>query len=569
MVLIGVDFGTTYCCMAYHNNGVTEVIADHAGNKLIPTCISFAGGNVSFGKYALYYMEYSSFNTITNIKRLIARNSTNIDLTYPTQLDKNGQLNILIKENIDDKNEDARVYKPVTIVSMILKYLKEVAENYLSLSVTGIVLTAPAYFDELQKRQLRDAGVLAGIDVREIISEPTAAALCYKTEDKKNVLVYDIGGGTSDITILVCQGVNYSPISKIGDPELGGVNFTSILRDFLVREFISKNNKYSDLRDNPIKMSKLWVQAEEIKMQLSEKTALNITINNVYKKKSLEIKNFSRVKYEALCKPLFEKCDICLTKVLQSITPQTIIDDVIFIGGSSRMPRIRENAINIISARQNGVMPTIHNNINPDEAVAIGASKQAYALSNPLDLNKINLNEITSENIGIQVGSDSMDVIFEKNTKIPCSKTVKYGTYYDGQVKIRIKMYQGDDPKIKFNKLIGILEIPNLPPRPKGEVKVLLTVQLLNNGLMKLNAYEENANSKHHEIELNNLLEAKQEIKSTHSNFELLKKIKRLIINKNVTDHKYIEFVSEMDKSDITVVESSRFNDILAELLSL
>jgi len=581
MVLIGVDFGTTYSCIAYCNNGKIEVISDHAGNKLIPTCISFAGGSVSYGKFALYNMEYFPQSTVTNIKRLIARNTTNIETSYKTRLNKDGQLVILIKDNINDSDDDARQYTPVTIVSMILRYLKEVAENYLSLCVTGIVLTAPAYFDELQKRTLRDAGVLAGIDVREIISEPTAAALCYKTEDKRNVLVYDIGGGTLDITLLVCHGFNYSPITKIGDPELGGVNFTDAIYEHLLSEFIAKNpNLKASLLTNAPKLSKLRMYAEEIKMQLSEKTTLEYKIEAFYKKKPLEI-NMSRMKFEALCRPLFEKCDNCLLKLLGSITPQGVIHDIIFIGGSSRIPKIRDRVVEFVTTRQPRfalpgsnikdqlIVPTIHNNINPDEAVAIGASRQAYALSNPLDINNVNLNEITSENIGIQVGSDAMDVIFEKNTKIPCSKTVKYGTFYDSQIKMRLKMYQGDDPKIKFNKLIGILEIPGLPPRPKGEVKVLLTVQLLKNGLMKLNAYEEGATGKHHEVTLNNLLEAKPEIKSTHSNVELLKKIKRIVINNNITDHKYIEFIAEMDKTDISVIESARFNSILTELLGL
>ena len=608
MVLIGIDFGTTYCCMAYHNKGRTEIISDNTGNKLIPTCISFMRGIPTYGKFALGNMENSPTTTITNIKRLISRNTTNIQMSYETILHTNNQLYIVIKDDPDkefiykredninkkkdnpDKNDDPNVdndpnvklYTPVTIVSMILKYLKDIAENYLSLSVTGVVLTAPAYFDELQKRALKEAGELANIDIREIISEPTAAALCYKTEDKRNVLVYDIGGGTLDITLLVCHGFNYSPITKIGNPELGGVNFTETIYNYLIDNFESKNpNLNPPVSQKPNKLSKLKMYAEDIKVQLSENSVVDYQIEKFYKKKPLEI-NLSRMKFEALCKPLFEKCDNCLLKLLASIIPQAVIHDIIFIGGSSRIPKIKERVVELVTLRQprfslpgsnvkdQYIEPKIHNNINPDEAVAIGASIQAYALSNPSDINNVNLNEITSENIGIQVGSDSMDVIIEKNTKIPCSKTVKYGTFYDNQIKMRLKMYQGDDPKIKFNKLIGVLEIPNLPPRPKGEVKILLTIQLLKNGLMKLNAYEESgANGKHHETVINNLLEAKHEIKSSHSNVELLKKIKRIIINNNITDQKYLEFVSEMDKSDITVMDSIRFNNILNELLGL
>lgn len=564
MVLIGVDFGTTYCCMAYYNNGKYEVITDNTGNKLIPTCISFVNNNITFGKFALYNQEYFPKQTITNIKRFIARNDTNVNLPYQTELDEKNKVRIVIKTKNDE--DSSQKYYPVEIVSMMLKYLKEIAESYLSLSVTGIVLTAPAYFDDLQKRTLYEAGNLANIEIKQIISEPTAAALCYQTDAQRNVLVYDIGGGTADITMLTCKGLNYSPITKTGDSELGGINFTAIIQEFLINEFLSKNPNMDDIKSNFKKMAKLRMHAEAIKMQLSSSDVVNVILENFYKKKNLEI-NISRLKFESLCKPLFDKCDILLIKLLKSITPQTIIHDLIFIGGSSRIPRIRENVHMLVMKRQN-VEPVIHNDINPDEAVAIGASKQAYALSNPSDLNKIDLNEIVPENIGIQVGSDSMDVIFEKNTKIPCAKSVEYGTYYNNQTKIMLKMYQGDDPKIKFNKLIGILEINNLQPRPKGEIRVMLSVQLLKNGMLKLNAFEKESN-KTHEAMLNNLLEVKQENKIVNSNFELFKKIKRLIINKNIDDPKYLEFVNDMDKKDISTLGSNIFNDILNELLAL
>lgn len=566
MVLIGVDFGTTFCCMAYYNNDKYEVITDNAGNKLIPTCISFVGLTPAFGRFALYNQEYFPKHTITNIKRLIARNDINIDVPYDRELDEKNRVMVVIRSKPEGESKDDKKYYPVEIVSMILKYLKEVAENYLALSVTGIVLTAPAYFDDLQKRTLYEAGNMANIEIKQIISEPTAAALCYRTEDQRNVLVYDIGGGTLDITLLTCKGMNYMPITKVGDSELGGINFTAVLQEFLINEFLSKNPTMIELKSNLKKIAKLRNHAEEIKMQLSTLESVNITLEGFYKKKRLEV-NLTRFKFESLCKALFEKCDLVLVKLLKSITPQTIIHDLIFIGGTSRMPRIRENVISLIMRRQN-IEPAIHNNINPDEAVAIGASKQAYALSNPADLNTVNLNEIVPENIGIQVGSDSMDVIFEKNTKIPCVKTVEYGTFYNNQTKIMLKMYQGDDPKIKFNKLIGILEINNLQPRPKGEIRVILKVQLLKNGMLKLNAYEKESN-RTHEAVLNNLLEVKQEVKSVNSNIEIFKKIKRLIINKNITADKYLEFVNEMDKKDITVIGSNIFNDILNELLAL
>jgi molecular chaperone DnaK (HSP70) len=572
MVLIGVDFGTTYCCMAYCNNGNIEVITDNEGNKLIPTCISFIGNNILYGKFALYNREYYPKSTITNIKRFIARNDINVDMPYGIEYDNKNRLMIVInqvkpnEEYDEEKKVMEKKFYPSEIVSKILSYLKTVAESYLSLSVTGIVLTAPAYFDDLQKRILYEAGKEAGIDIRQIISEPTAAALCYKTDNQSNVLVYDIGGGTLDITLLTCQGNNYVPITKRGDSKLGGINFTAIIEEFLINEFLSKNPSLKGILSDARKLAKIRTHAEAIKIQLSNLDSLNIVMDSFYKKQKLEI-NLSRLKFESLCKLLFDKCDETLDSLLRSITPQTIVNDLIFIGGSSRIPKIRENTINLIMKRQN-IKPNIHNNINPDEAVAIGACKQAYSLSNPIDLNSINLSEIVPENIGIQVGSDVMDVIFEKNTKIPCSKNVEYGTYYNNQTKMKLKMYQGDDPKVKFNKLIGLLEINNLQPRPKGEIRVILSIQLLKNGMLKLNAFEKESN-KTHETMINNLLEVEHSSKIISSNIEIFKKIKRIIINKNVTDHKYLEFVNEMDKKDITVLGANLFNDILNELNNL
>lgn len=564
MVLIGIDFGTTYSCVCYYNNGVPEIIIDTMGNKLIPTCVNFSENSTCFGKLALCELTTKPWNTITNIKRLVARNNTNINLQYATELDENGKVKILIKNDMN--NAVYKEYYPEQIIGMMLSYLKDMAENYLSLSVTGIVLTAPAYFDHLQKETLFRAARLYNIEIKDIISEPTAAALCYKTDNKSIVLVYDIGGGTLDVTLLECQGSTYTAITKIGDSELGGINFTEVIETFLINEFLSKHPEHADIYKNLVSLSNIRIHADNIKIQLSEKTEINIEIKNFYKKKKLKT-TLSRLKFESLAKVLFDKCELCLSNLLKSIGPNLVITDVIFIGGSSRIPNIKNGVTRLINKRQS-VEFRVHNNINPDEAVAIGAAKHAFSLSNPLDVNALKLTEILSQNIGIQVGSDYMDVIIEKNTKLPCTKDAIYCTFYNNQVKMRIRLYQGDDPNVKFNKLIGIMEIDKIKPRPKGEVKIKLLISVSKNGMLVVNALEQDSNQEK-VLVINDLMNIKSDPCFNCINKEIFKKIKRLIINKNVKIPKYIEFVNSKKDKDIDAENGKELNEILNELLAL
>lgn len=565
MVYIGVDFGTTYCCMYYYNGETMEGILDSMGNRLIPTCVYFSEAATLFGRVAMTELSYRPWNTITNIKRLIARQNTNINLPYETCIDKNtNQLMIVVKSDEDNKRE-LKKYSVEEIVSMILDHLRIVAEEYLSLCVTGIVLTAPAYFDQLQKETLIRAAKAINLPIVDIISEPTAAALCYKTDIKSLVLVYDIGGGTLDVTLLECQDNKYTAITKIGDPELGGVNFTEIIESFLLKEFLSKYPGNDDIYTNKTTLSKVRIEAENIKIRLSEVIATNIIIDNFYKKKSLET-TLSRLNFETLSKLLFDKCDLCLGRLLKSINPNLVITDIIFIGGTSRMPNIRNRVLTMISERQS-VRPATHNNINPDEAVAIGAAKHAFSLSNPNSVASVKLTEVLSRNIGIQVGANKMDVIVEKNTRLPCVKTVTYATFYNNQVKMRVRLFQGDDPNVKYNKLIGILEM-NIRPRPKGEIKVILSISVMSDGMLTVSALEQDSNSEK-KLVINNLTNVNTKPELVNSNIEAFKKIKRLIVNKDIKDPKYLDFVTSKEKVNIEAESIKEFNDILTELLAL
>jgi len=551
--------------MYYYNGETLEGIVDSMGNRLIPTCVYCSESATLFGKLAISELPYRPWNTITNIKRLIARQDTNISLPYETVIDKDtNQLMIVLKSD-DDPKKTVGTRSVEEIISMMLDYLRNVAEDYLSLCVTGIVLTAPAYFDQLQKEALQRAAKTINLPIIDIISEPTAAALCYKTDIKSIVLVYDIGGGTLDVTLLECQENRYTAITKIGDPELGGVNFTEIIEDFLIKEFLSKNPSLADITSSKTTMSKIKVEAENIKIKLSEVSNVNISIDNFYKKKSLDT-SLSRLKFETLAKLLFDKCDLCLDKLLKSIHPNLVITDVIFIGGSSRMPNIRNRVLTMITSRQS-TRPATHNNINPDEAVSIGAAKHAFSLSNPNNVASVKLTEVLSRNIGIQVGANKMDVIVEKNTRLPCVKTVTYATFHNSQVKMRVRLFQGDDPNVKYNKLIGILEM-DIKPRPKGEIKVILSISVMSDGMLTVSALERDSNSEK-KLVINNLTNINTKPELVNSNIEVFKKIKRLIVNKDIKDQKYLDFIASKEKVNIEAESSKEFNDILTELLAL
>lgn len=582
MAHIGIDFGTTYSCIAYYNDGNIEIIPDEFGKNLIPTCVHINEyNNIFIGNLAIDELKHKPSNTITNIKKLLIKNSVNHDLNYVTKLDKNNKVYveipvhriITIKEYNKDIDKEVQTdkdiivnieYYPEDIISYIFEYLKKTAEIYLNKVVIGAVITAPAYFNDNQKKVLYDAASRIGLNIKQIISEPTAAALCYISDDGiKYIIVYDIGGGTLDISVVEVNNKKYTVLLKVGDSELGGTNFDLVLEKYLIGEFIKQNPGELGIYDDIKATTKLRYNAENIKKKLSVLDSVTMEISNVYKGKNVKV-NITVQQFISLSANLLNRCNACLASLLKQFGKNTVIDDLIFIGGTSRIPIIRENAINMIQARQSKEI-NIHTKINPDEAVARGAAIQSNSIEQTT-INSCQLIEIVPQNIGIQVASDTMSILIEKNTKIPCSKKSVVETYFNNQTRVVIKIYQGDNPSIKYNTLIGKFDIDNLPPKPKGEIKISLELVINKNNLLVVKIYEPNTNTnKTYNIADFTKIQAKEEI--LYNNRMLYKEIIRL--NYRLKDAETDTFIKSKLGKNIDFEDSKEYLDILEKLKSL
>ena len=479
--IIGIDLGTTNSCVSVMEGGEPVVIANDEGRRTTPSVVAFLkNGERKVGDPAKRQAITNPENTISSVKRFMGRRFNEI-----AEEKSHWSYKIVQGENDTVRVDiDGRMYTPQEISAMVLQKMKKTAEDYLGTEVTDAVITVPAYFNDAQRQATKEAGEIAGLNVRRIVNEPTAAALAYGL-DKKNIeqkiAVFDLGGGTFDISVLDLGDGVFEVKSTNGDTHLGGDDFDKVIMDFLADEF--KKQEAIDLRKDPMALQRLKEAAEKAKVELSSssETEINLpyitAVDGVPKHLVLKL---TRAKFESLADNLFARClkpcEIALKDAGYSVSQ---IDEVILVGGSSRIPKIQEIVEKFFGKKPN-------RSVNPDEVVAIGAGIQGAVLTG--DVKDVLLLDVTPLNLGIETLGGVMTTMISSNTTIPTKKTEVYSTASDNQPGVQIHVLQGERPMAPQNKSLGMFNLDGIPPAPRGVPQIEVTFDIDANGILNVSA---------------------------------------------------------------------------------
>jgi len=479
--IIGIDLGTTNSCVSVMEGGEPVVIANDEGRRTTPSVVAFLkNGERKVGDPAKRQAITNPENTISSVKRFMGRrfNEISEEKSHWSYKIVQGE-NDTVRVSIDD-----RMYTPQEISAMVLQKMKKTAEDYLGTEVTDAVITVPAYFNDAQRQATKEAGEIAGLNVRRIVNEPTAAALAYGL-DKKNIeqkiAVFDLGGGTFDISILDLGDGVFEVKSTNGDTHLGGDDFDKVIMDFLADEF--KKQESIDLRKDPMALQRLKEAAEKAKVELSSssETEINLpyitAVDGVPKHLVLKL---SRAKFESLADNLFARClKPCEAALKDAGYSTSQIDEVILVGGSSRIPKVQELVEKFFGKKPN-------RSVNPDEVVAIGAGIQGGVLTG--DVKDVLLLDVTPLNLGIETMGGVMTTMISSNTTIPTKKTEVYSTASDNQPGVQIHVIQGERPMAAQNKSLGMFNLDGIPPAPRGVPQIEVTFDIDANGILNVSA---------------------------------------------------------------------------------
>ena len=481
--IIGIDLGTTNSCVSVFEGNEPTVIANSEGKRTTPSVVAFVeGGERKVG-------DPAKRQAITNPKRTIYSINRFMGETYDQVSKEISRMpySVVRGENNTARVEvDGRQYTPQEISAMVLQKMKKTAEDYLGLEVTEAVITVPAYFSDSQRQATKEAGQIAGLDVKRIVNEPTAAALAYgidKANKDMKIAVFDLGGGTFDISILEFGGGVFEVLSTNGDTHLGGDDFAHVIIDWLVQEF--KNDEGADLTTDPMAMQRLKEAAEKAKIELSSSSSTEINLPYIMPVGGVPkhlVKTLTRAKFEALAHSLIEACKAPCEAALQGAGLSTSdIDEVILVGGSTRIPAVQE-----LVEKFFGKAPS--KGVNPDEVVAVGAAIQGAILNKEEGVGDIVLLDVTPLSLGIETLGGVMTKLIDANSTIPCKKSQVFSTAEDNQPEVTIHVLQGERQFARDNKSIGRFNLAGIAPARRGVPQIEVTFDIDANGILKVSA---------------------------------------------------------------------------------